>query len=84
MAWKHVDELYPNFSSDPRNIRLALATNGFKLGAHMSTWYSIRPVILVPCNFPPWMCMKNTNFMLSMLILGQKAPGNDTDVFYNH
>ena len=47
----------------------------------MSSRYSIWPVILVPYNLPPWMCMKNTNFMLSLLIPGPKAPGNDIDVF---
>jgi len=30
---------------------------------------------------PPCMCMNNTNFMLSLIIPGPKAPGNDIDVF---
>ena len=31
-AWKHLDELYPEFAADPRNIRLALSTDGFNPG----------------------------------------------------
>ena len=30
---------------------------------------------------PPWMSMSSTNFMLSLIIPGPKAPGNDIDVF---
>ena len=28
-AWKHFDYLYPDFSSDPYIVRIALASNGF-------------------------------------------------------
>ena len=64
-----------------RNVRLALATNGFNPEAQMISRYNIWPVILVPSNLAPWMCMNNTNFMLSLIILGPKAPSNDIDVF---
>ena len=80
-AWKYVNELDPQFSSDPRNVRLALATDGFNLAVQMSSRYSIWPIILVPYNLPPWMSMSSTNFMLSLIIPGPKAPGNDIDVF---
>ncbi|XP_016199365.1 uncharacterized protein LOC107640353 [Arachis ipaensis] len=32
-------------------------------------------------NLPPWMCMKQEYFMLSLLIPGPKSPGNDIDVY---
>ena len=47
----------------------------------MSSQYSIWPVILIPYNLPPWMCMKDPYFMLSLLIPGPKSPGNDIDVY---
>ena len=29
LAWKHVDDTYPHFAFDPRNVRLGLASDGF-------------------------------------------------------
>ncbi|XP_021741321.1 uncharacterized protein LOC110707602 [Chenopodium quinoa] len=80
-SWKSLDELYPEFAADARNVRLALDSDGFNPGANMSSRYSIWPVMLVPYNLPPWMCMKRDNMMLSLLIPGPKSPGNDIDVF---
>ena len=58
-AWKHLDELYPSFAAEPRNVRLGLATDGFNPFGNMSNSYSMWPVILVPYNLPPWKCMKS-------------------------
>nr|XP_027189367.1 uncharacterized protein LOC113786234 [Cicer arietinum] len=80
-AWKHFDLTHPWFASDPRNVRLALASDGFNPFGMMSTNYSIWPVILIPYNTPPWVCMKHTSFIMSMIIPGKKMPGNDIDVY---
>ncbi|XP_029145781.2 uncharacterized protein [Arachis hypogaea] len=80
-AWKKFDVKYNNFSADPRNVCLALASDGFNPFGNMSTKYSIWPVILIPYNLPPWICMKQTSFILSTLIPGPKMPGNDIDVY---
>ncbi|XP_074300953.1 uncharacterized protein LOC141632293 [Silene latifolia] len=79
-AWKDLDKRFPDFAADARNVRLGLATDGFNPGG-MSCRYSIWPVMVVPYNLPPWMCMKSDNIMLSLLIPGPKALGNDIDVF---
>lgn len=42
-----------------------------------NTWL----VIIIPYNLPPWVCMKDANFMLSLLIPGPKGPGNNIDVY---
>lgn len=34
-----------------------------------------------PYNLPPWMCMKQPYFMLSLLIPGPSAPGNNIDIY---
>ncbi|GJY85907.1 uncharacterized protein Tco_0499933 [Tanacetum coccineum] len=39
------------------------------------------PVILTTYNLPLWLCMKESNLMLSMLIPVPKSPGKDIDVF---
>ncbi|XP_021716888.1 uncharacterized protein LOC110684761 [Chenopodium quinoa] len=80
-AWKSLDTLYPEFAADARNIRLGLASDGFNPGANMSSRYSIWPVMLVPYNLPPWMCMKSDKIILSLLIPGPKSSGNDINVF---
>jgi hypothetical protein len=37
---------------------------------------------MIPYNFPPNMVMKQPNFILSLLIPGQRAPGSDIDVYF--
>ncbi|XP_019257628.1 PREDICTED: uncharacterized protein LOC109235833 [Nicotiana attenuata] len=80
-AWKNFDSKYPEFAGDPRNVRLGLASDGFNPFGTMRTVHSTWPVILMPYNLPPWMCMKQEFFILSLLIPGPKAPGNNIDVF---
>ncbi|KAM3222023.1 hypothetical protein P3L10_021293 [Capsicum annuum] len=71
--WKRFDTKYPEFTSDPRNVRLRLATDGFNSFGTMSTNYSIWPVILFPYNLPPWLFMKQSKFIFSMIILGPRT-----------
>nr|XP_027087916.1 uncharacterized protein LOC113709365 isoform X2 [Coffea arabica] len=71
-AWKDFDRLHPDFAVDPRNVRLGLATDGFNPFGTMSSAYSIWPIYLVPYNLPPWKCMRDPFFFLSMLIPGPK------------
>jgi hypothetical protein len=80
-AWKDFDRRYPNFSCDPRNVRLGLASDGFNPFKTMTISHSTWPVVLIPYNLPPWMCMKQPNFILSLLIPGPKGPGNNIDVY---
>ena len=80
-AWKSFDSKYIEFSSKPRNVRLGLATDGFNPYGIMSSTYSTWPVILIPYNLPPWMCMKRSSFMLSLLISSPTSPRNDIDVY---
>lgn len=80
-AWKDFDRQHPNFSHDSRNVRLGLASDGFNPFKTMTISHSTWPVILIPYNLPPWMCMKQPNFILSLLIPGPKGPGNNLDVY---
>jgi hypothetical protein len=80
--WKDFDKKHPEFAADSRNIRLAFATDGFNPYRTMKLSYSIWPGILIPFNFPPSMCMKDTNFILSVLIPGRSSAGSDMDVYF--
>jgi hypothetical protein len=52
-AWKEFDRREPEFADDPRNLRLALATDGFNPFGNMSTHYSMWLVLLTQLNLPP-------------------------------
>nr|GMD88346.1 uncharacterized protein LOC109184453 [Ipomoea batatas] len=80
-AWKHFDEIHKEFSSEPHNVRLGLASDGFQPFNQSKTSYNIWPVILIPYNLPPWMCMKDSNFILSTLIPGPEGPGDAIDIY---
>jgi len=80
-AWKAFDSRYPDFASDPWNVRLGLVSDGFNPFGNMSSSHSTWPVMLVPYNLSTWMCMKQPYFMLSLIILGLSAPGQNIDVY---
>ncbi|XP_075108569.1 uncharacterized protein LOC107821067 isoform X1 [Nicotiana tabacum] len=81
IAWKSFDERHPTFSAELRNVLLGLASDGFQPFGNMSANHSIWPVILATYNLPPWYCMKDPYFMMTLLIPGPKCPGNDIDVY---
>ncbi|GJU49841.1 hypothetical protein Tco_1219396 [Tanacetum coccineum] len=64
-----------------KNVRLGLAADGFNPFGNLSQAYSMWPVILTTYNLPPWLCIKKSSFMLTLLIPGPKSPGKDIDVF---
>ncbi|KAM6545672.1 hypothetical protein CsatB_026408 [Cannabis sativa] len=77
-AW-NFDKQYPDFAKEPRNIRLGFATDGFNPFGDLSNSYNMWPVILMPYNMPPWICMKRESLMMAVLIPGRRAPGKDID-----
>ncbi|GJS70338.1 integrase, catalytic region, zinc finger, CCHC-type containing protein [Tanacetum coccineum] len=80
-AWKTFDTKYPDFAKEPRNVRLGLAADGFNLFGNLSQSYSMWSVILTTYNLPPWLCMKESSFMLMLVIPGPKSLGKDIDVY---
>ncbi|XP_042973519.1 uncharacterized protein LOC122305193 [Carya illinoinensis] len=80
-SWKRFDDEHSWFAHDARNVRLRMASDGFNPFNNMAKPYSIWPVILVPYNLPPWLCMKDQFFMTSLIIPRPKSPGNDIDVY---
>ncbi|CAL8119913.1 unnamed protein product [Prunus armeniaca] len=80
-SWKLVDDKWPEFGKEPRNLRLALSSDRFNPHSFLSSRYSYWPIILVTYNLPPWLCMKRKFMMLTLLISGPKQLGNDIDVY---
>ena len=81
VAWDLVNAEWPSFSNEERNLRLGLSTDGFNPFSNLSTTYSVWPVMLVMYNLPPWLCMKQDNILLTLIIPGSKQPGNDIDIY---
>ena len=62
-------------------MRLGLASDGFNPFSTMSLSHSIWQVVFMIYNLPPWMCKKQPNILMSLLIPGPNAFGNDIDVY---
>nr|GFC11612.1 hypothetical protein [Tanacetum cinerariifolium] len=58
-----------------------LAADGFNPFGNLSQAYNMWLVILTTYNLLPWLCMKESSFMLKLLILSPKSPGKDIDVY---
>ncbi|XP_074314888.1 uncharacterized protein LOC141651059 [Silene latifolia] len=80
-AWQNFDEIYPDFSVEPRNVRLGLCTDGFAPFGKSGKSYSCWPVILTPYNLPPSLCMKRQFMFLTLIIPGPKSPKGNLDVY---
>ncbi|XP_010490056.1 PREDICTED: uncharacterized protein LOC104767772 [Camelina sativa] len=75
VTWNHMNDKYPSFAAEERNMRLGLSIDGFNPYNMKNTKYSCWPVLLVNYNLPPDLCMKNENIMLTLLIPGPQQPG---------
>jgi hypothetical protein len=80
-AWQDFNREFPDFAKDARNLRLGLATDGFNPFSEKNTKYNMWLVFVVPYNLPPWECMEESNFMMTMLIPGPASPGKDFGMF---
>nr|GEU88686.1 copia protein [Tanacetum cinerariifolium] len=63
----------------PRLQRLAV--DGFNLIGNLRQSYSMWSVILTTYNLLPWLCMKESYLMMTLLIPGLKSSGKDIDVY---
>ncbi|KAM3216613.1 hypothetical protein P3L10_026054 [Capsicum annuum] len=72
-AWKHFNETHPFFAVEPRNVRLGLCTDGFQPFNQSGRTYSSWPVIVIPYNLPPGMCMKEAYMFLTIIVPGVEA-----------
>ena len=52
-AWVHFDKIHHDKVEEARNVRVALATDGFNPYGLMAAPYSCWPVFVIPLNLPP-------------------------------
>ncbi|KAK2454153.1 hypothetical protein QL285_001747 [Trifolium repens] len=82
LAWKHFDQVHPDFADEPRNVRLGLCSDGFTPYTQVSaTPYSCWPVIVTPYNLPPEMCMSKPYMFLVDVIPGPSSPTAGIDIY---
>ncbi|CAM8978946.1 unnamed protein product [Rhodiola kirilowii] len=80
-AWQEFDKKHLDFARDPRNVRLELSTDGFNPYRATTLSHSTWPIVVMPYNLPPSMCMKKEFNILALLISGPKSPGKCLNVF---
>jgi hypothetical protein len=80
--WKQINEDWPDFGAEPRNIRFGLATDGVNLFSMKHSMWSTWPVMLLNYNLLPWMTTKKYLIILSLIMPGPKSVmGEYFDVF---
>jgi hypothetical protein len=80
-AWKQFNQDFPEFDAEARNVRIAIATDGFNPFSMVAAPYSCWPIFVIPLNLPPGVCMQKHNMFLSLIIPGPEYPGKNMSVF---
>jgi hypothetical protein len=69
-ALNYIEEKWPIFKEEPRNVRLSLAADGVNSFGELRSTYSVWPVFVINNNLPPWMSIKREHTMLAMIVRG--------------
>ena len=69
-AFRCIEEKWPIFKEEPRNVKLSLAADGVNPFGELRSTYSVWPVFVINNNLPPWMSTKGEYTMLAMIVLG--------------
>jgi hypothetical protein len=67
----HIDNKWPDFATNLKNIRFGLATYGFNPFSDKTCIQSTWPIMLLVYNLPPWMAIKQFFMLLALLIPGK-------------
>lgn len=65
-----IEEKWPHFKEEPRNLRLSLAANSVNPFGEMRFVYSVWPIFVINNNIPPCMSIKREHIMLAMIVPG--------------
>ena len=79
-AFMHLEEQYPAFFKESRNLMLGIAADSFNPWGLKSSAYSITPVMIIIYNFPMELATKNAFILLTLMIPGKHQVKN-VDVF---
>jgi hypothetical protein len=79
--WRNIYSRNFEFVINPRNISIAMSTDGMNTFMNSST-HITWPIVLMILILPPWLCNKRKYIMMSGLIPGSQQPGNDIDTYF--
>jgi hypothetical protein len=68
--FKEIVAKWPEFTDEPRNVRISLATDGVNPFGEIRFVYIVWPIFLINNSIPPWMSIKREHIMLTMIIPG--------------
>jgi hypothetical protein len=71
----------PEFAIGPRNIRIAMSTDGMNPFMNSST-HSTWPIVLMILNLTPWLCSKRKYIIMIGQIPGPQPNRNDIDTYF--
>ncbi|KAK1653185.1 hypothetical protein QYE76_070990 [Lolium multiflorum] len=80
-AWKNFDTKHRLKAAEARNVRIAIATDGFNPYGMSNANYSCWPVFVIPLNLPPGVLMTRKTMFLSLIIPGPHYPGKNLSVY---
>ena len=69
-TFKEIEEKWPHFKEEPRNLKLSLATDNVNPFGEMRSTYSVWPIFVINNNIPPWLSIKREHIMLKLIVLG--------------
>jgi hypothetical protein len=69
-AHSFIENQWPIFANEPRNIRLGMATDGISPFGTIRTKYSLWPVVMINYNIPQWLAIKKGHLFLTLIIPG--------------
>ena len=73
-AWQQFDVDFPDFGREPRNVRLAVCTDGFTPFSLNAAAYSCWPVFIAPLNLPPGILLRPEYIFLALVVPGPEHP----------
>ena len=69
-ALKNIEEKWPIFKDEARNVRISLAADGFNPFGELCSTCSLWLVFVIKSNLQSWITIKRENIMLEMIIPG--------------
>jgi hypothetical protein len=78
-AWKYFDAIHREKAEEARNVRVALAIDGFNPYGMSAAPYTCWPVFVIPIILPPGVCFQRKNIFVSLIIPGH--PRNKMGVY---
>ena len=68
--FRDMEEKWPHFKEEPRNLRISLAAYGVNPFAQMISIYTVWPIFVINNKIPPWLSINKEHIMLAMIIPG--------------